>query len=176
MQGKWILWGIVVMVLLSVTVSAEEIRGNYHYEGTIQQDFFEVYHLNMTESNKVLDVTVKTNKPVDFYLLTDKEFDEYIDPTSISFHYEIADENTTYFHWRGNGNYYLVIDNMNYTLSGAMSYSAVNYTIDVKLENKDIVDYFWDYIGYFVCGTLVLMVIATSAWLYSKPKIKEVKK
>ncbi len=175
MRAKWFIFILgITAILASPAISATEITGDYRHTGTIPQDDFVIYHINMTKPGKILDVTVTASDPVDFYLLTEKELSQYM--FSDAFAYEDYSENTTTYHWRGTGDYYLVIDNANVSVSGAMSHGPVNYTIVAKLEDKGIYDTLVDSAAYLVCGTLIVIAAATTFWLYKKPKIEEVLK
>ncbi len=177
MKGNWYMYLLILAIISVPFASATEIHGNFKETGTISSDWFETFHLNMTESGKVLDVKITTDKNVDFYLLTKTQYyDEFLNVTSISFSYEDARENARDYEWRGNGDYYLVVDNMNYSSTGAKCQGPVNYTIVVKLENKGIYDDIVDNIGYVLCGSVIIVAIATGSWLYKKPKLEEVLK
>ncbi|GEM_PF-4349430 len=171
-----VILAILFIVISGVAAGTAEIKGDFTQTAEIPSQQYAVYHIHPVDKNKILDITVKTNRSVDFYLLTSKEYDEYISPTSLSFHYEIAEENTTSFHWRGNGDYYLVIDNMEYTVSGAKGDYPVNYTITSKVESKGMSDYLWEYAGGIFCMSVIIVAVVVGYWMHKKPKLEEVLK
>jgi len=171
---------VIVLITFSIipgnAMGSIEIQGDYKENGVIPQNWFVTYHINITDSEKILNIKIITSDYVDFYLLTEEEYQEYLDPAEDYFDYEKMKENSKIFEWQGSGEYYLVIDNMNLSLSGAMSHGDVDYTIVATLQEKSFSDKIADHLGDMVCTTIIIVAIATTYWLYKRPKIEEVLK
>ncbi len=176
MRARIIVLTITLFFMLSAGSAGGaryEPKSNVSATRDIDYDGWDSYKLHASGKKVDISVTIVEGTSVDFYIFTESEYDEYTDPSAMQMGYETKSEVVKSFNYSGsNIEYLLVIDNADISTTGAMSTGNVTYDIDIKYTEMSLAENLMALLcsGFGLCGVVILLVAATSFWLYTVPK------
>ena len=147
---------IFILISINSEVQAKEYSVPASMDDTriVDYESWDSYKILANNREVNIEVEVLSGGFVDFYVLTKSQFDDYKDPAATEFDFEEMEENISSFSWSGSrGIYYLVIDNIEITVSGAFPIDDVTYQIDVTYSEINQFDTFIGFLssGFDIC-------------------------
>lgn len=125
---------------------------------TVSDDSYDFFTFEL-DGSQVLDLNIEVTSgtDIDFYILTDQQFDKYKDPNAASFKWESFDEDTTSWDkvFDEDGDFVLVIDNAEISQSGATPTGDVTYDVELEVRDKSM----WERIKTFLCYAAIVLAI-----------------